>query len=231
MTELRKVVAKLKKHYGEPDLPPAKGPFELVVWENCCYLLPDSRRAAVFAGLKEQVGIEPRKILAADRDVLLSLAKMGGMRPETRVFRWLEIARIALEQFGGELDAILKEPYPKALKALKQFPNVGGPGAEKILLYCGAGEGLPLDWNGSRVLLRLGFGRAQARNYSAQYKSIQEAVAGQLPKGAEALAHAHLLLKQHGKSLCRDKGPDCGECPVVEMCRYGKPPKGAPKGD
>ena len=52
------------------------------------------RRAAVFEGLRAQVGLEPRKILTADRGVLLALAKMGGMRPETRVFRWLEIARI-----------------------------------------------------------------------------------------------------------------------------------------
>jgi endonuclease-3 len=222
MPELKKLVAKLKRHYGEPELPPAKGPFELVVWENCCYLLPDSRRAEVFAGLKEQVGIEARKILAADRGVLLALAKRGGMRPETRVFRWLEIARITLEQFGGDLDdAVRKLSYQHALKALRQFPNVGGPGAEKILLFCGAAEGLPLEWNGCRVLLRMGFGREQSRNYGAQYRSIQEAIQSQLPKGASSLAHAHLLLKQHGKTFCKEKGPDCGECPVVDMCGYG----------
>ena len=229
MAELKKLVARLKKHYGEPALPPAKGPFELVVWENCCYLLPDTRRAEVFKGLRAQVGMEPRKIATADRGVLLALAKRGGMRPETRVFRWLEIARITLEQFGGDLDgAVKKLPYKDALKAVRQYPNIGGPGAEKILLYCGAGEGLPLDWNGSRVLLRMGFGREQARNYGAQYKSIQEALKGRLPKDAVGLAQAHLLLKQHGKALCKDKGPACGECPVVELCAYGTSAKARP---
>lgn len=230
MPELRKLLSRLKRHYGDPALPPAKGPFELVLWENACYLLPDTRRAAVFEGLRAQVGLEPRKILAADRAVLLSLAKMGGMRPETRVFRWLEIARITLDQFGGDLDSVLREPYAAAKKALKQFPNIGDPGAEKILLYCGAGEGLPLDWNGSRVLLRVGFGRPQPKNYGAQYRSIQEAVAGQLPKDAGSLARAHLLLRQHGKTVCRDKGPACGDCAVVEMCGYAaaERQKGAP---
>jgi endonuclease III len=223
MPELKKAIARLKRHYGEPALPPAQGHFELVVWENCAYLLPDARRREVFEGLKAQVGMEAQKIAAADRGVLLALAQRGGMRPETRVFRWLEIARITLDQFAGDLDTALRAlPYPAALKALKQFPNIGGPGAEKILLYCGAAAGLPLDWNGSRVLLRLGFGRPQAKNYGAQYRSIQEAVAEQLPKGAAALAQAHLLLKQHGKTLCRDKGPDCGACPVVEMCKVGQ---------
>ena len=220
MPEFKKLIASLKRHYGVPVLPPARGPFELILWENACYLLPDRRRAAVFEGLREQVGLDPRKIQSADRAVLLALAKMGGMRPDTRVFRWLEIARITLDQFGGDLDAVLKEPYAKAKKALQQFPNIGAPGAEKVLLYCGAGEGLPLDWNGCRVLLRVGFGRPQPKNYGAQYRSIQEAVAGQLPKDAAALARAHLLLRQHGKTLCRDKGPACGECPAVAMCAY-----------
>src|SRR5215813_454420 len=121
MAEFSKLIACLKRHYGEPALPPAHGPFELILWENACYLLPDARRAAVFAGLREQVGLEARKILAADREVLLKLAKMGGMRPETRVFRWLEIARITLEQFAGDLDPILELPYAKAKKALQQF--------------------------------------------------------------------------------------------------------------
>jgi endonuclease III len=224
MPQLRPLIARLRRYYGVPALPPARGPFELVLWENACYLLPDTRRAAVFEGLRQLTGLDPRRLLSADREKLLALAKMGGMRPETRVFRWLEIARITMEQFTGDLDSILLKRYADAKKALKQFPNIGDPGAEKILLYCGAGEGLPLDWNGSRVLLRVGFGRSQPRNYGAQYRSIQEAVEGQLPRTASALASAHLLLRQHGKTICREKGPACGQCPVIELCAYGAGP-------
>jgi len=111
MPGFKKLIARLKRHYGEPKLPPAQGPFELVMWENACYLLSDERRAAVFEGLRTQVGLDPRAILNADRDILLALARMGGMRPETRVFRWREIARIAMSQFAGDLDRILREPY------------------------------------------------------------------------------------------------------------------------
>src|SRR4029077_18942307 len=102
MPDFKKLIANLKKHYGAPTVPPAKGPFELVVWENACYLLPDERRAKVFEGLRQQVGLTPAAILRADQSTLLGLAKRGGMRPETRVFRWLEIARITEEQFGGK---------------------------------------------------------------------------------------------------------------------------------
>jgi endonuclease III len=77
-------------------MPAAKEPFELVMWENASYLLPDERRAAVFEGLRKQVGLAAKAILKADPDILLALATIGGMRPKVRVFRWQEIARITL---------------------------------------------------------------------------------------------------------------------------------------
>jgi endonuclease-3 len=219
MPDFKKLVAALKRSYGTPQFPPARGPFELVMWENACYLLPDERRAQVFEGLRKQVGLNPKSILNGDADSLLALATMGGMRPKVRVFRWQEIARITLSQFNGDLDLILKLPYPQAKKALKQFPNIGGPGAEKILMYCGASPGLPLEWNGLRVLTRVGYGRAQ-KNYAATYRSVQEGLKDELPRKAEAIAQAHLLLRQHGKEICRDKSPQCHECPIKEMCAY-----------
>jgi endonuclease-3 len=220
MPEFKKIVAALKRHYGDPALPPAEGPFELVMWENACYLLSDERRAAVLQGLRDQIGLDPHKIQNGNREALLTLAKMGGMRPETRVFRWLEVARITIDQFDGDLSRIVTLPYAEAKRALKQFPNIGDPGAEKILLYCGIGPGLPLDWNGCRVLLRVGYGRANSKNYGAQYRSIQEAIVKELPKTAAQLARAHLLLRQHGKEICRNTRPRCEGCPVSSMCGY-----------
>jgi endonuclease-3 len=217
--EFKKLIARLKKAYGEPALPPARGPFELVMWENACYLLPDERRAAVFEGLRQQVGMDAESIWKADQAVLLPLAKLGGMRPETRVFRWREIARIAISQFAGDLDSILELPYDKAKRALHQFPNIGQPGAEKILMLCGMSSGLPLESNGLRVLERVGFGRAQ-KNYGATYRSVQGAIAEQIPKNAAALTRAHLLLRYHGKAVCRTNRPLCEECVVASDCKF-----------
>jgi endonuclease-3 len=220
MPELKKIIAALKRHYGPPKLPPAKGPFELVIWENACYLLPDERRIQVFECLRKQVGLNPKAILNGNPDTLLALATMGGMRPQVRVFRWHEIARITLSQFDGDLDQILKLPYIQAKKALKQFPNIGDPGAEKILMFCGATQGLPLESNGLRVLTRVGYGRSQPKNYGAMYRSVQEAIRAELPRKASLIAEAHLLLRQHGKEICKDKSPQCYECPIKEVCAY-----------
>jgi endonuclease-3 len=221
MQTFNQLIAALKQHYGEPEVPPAKGPFELVLWENACYLLPDERRREVFEALRKQVGLTPSAIASASGEVLLSLAKRGGMRPETRVFRWREIARIALNQYEGSLDSILKKPFAEARKALKQFPTIGDPGAEKILLLCGRASGLPLESNGLRVLARIGWGRLQ-RNYGATYRSVQDALKPELPTGPERLKEAHLLLRVHGKTLCKDKAPLCHQCPVAAECTYAQ---------
>ena len=219
MPDLKKILAALKKHYGEPALPPARGPFELVLWENAVYLMPDSRRAVVFECLRTQVGLTAKAISKASHEVLSVLAQLGGMRPETRVLRWREIARITLDQYGGDLDHVLDEPYAEAKKVLKQFPTIGDPGAEKILMYCGVASGLPLESNGLRVLTRIGFGRAQ-KNYGAAYKSVQDAIQLDLPRGAAPLARAHLLLREHGKTICKNNVPQCAKCPIEQMCSY-----------
>ena len=202
------------------------GAFELVLWENACYLLPDHRRAAVFEGLRAQVGLTPDAILHAPHEVLLQLATQGGMHPETRVFRWQEIARITGDQFQGNLEQILEWPFARAKKALKLFPTIGDPGAEKILMFCGVVEGLPLESNGLRVLTRIGYGRANLKNYGAMYRFVQDAIAPDLPKGAEKLASAHLLLRMHGKTICRDTQPQCHECPIENVCVFRHPSPG-----
>jgi endonuclease III len=219
MHKFTRVLQQLRKYYGEPAGPPAHGPFELVVWENACYLLSDERRREVFAALRDAVGLTATAMDAAPDRILLPIAIRGGMRPEMRMFRWRQIAQITLSQFAGNLDSILSQPYAEARKALKQFPNIGDPGAEKILLLCGVANGLPLESNGLRVLTRLGWGHLQ-KSYGATYRSVQEGLKPELPFQAERLKQAHLLLRTHGKTLCKENGPVCQLCPVRAECRF-----------
>jgi endonuclease-3 len=215
----RKLITTLNRHYGDPKLPPARGPFELVLWENACYLLSDERRAEAFEGLRQHVGLDPEAIWKASDDVLFPLARLGGMRPDVRVMRWRQIARLTLDRHGGDLGQILQRPYAEASRALQQYPNIGGPGAEKILLFCGAVTSLPLEWNGVRVLTRMGYGTTH-KSYGATYRSVQENLQAELPGEVEYMPKAHLLLREHGKTLCREKRPQCHACPAARFCAY-----------
>jgi len=216
---LQKIVARLAKHYGQPKPPISTDPLELILLENVAYLVSDERREEAFKTLRKHAGTKPHEILAASHEDILRATKLGGMRPEQRVGRLREIALIAMNEFGGDLTQALKLPLPKAKQALRQFPGIGEPSAEKILLFTHAYPVLGLDSNGLRVLLRLGFGE-EKKSYTATYRSVQEKIKNQIKEDFDWLINAHLLLRQHGKVLCKTSQPLCKKCPVRKSCLY-----------
>jgi endonuclease-3 len=216
---LPKIVAQLATHYGKPEPPITNDPFELILLENVAYLVSDERRAAAFKTLRKHAGTRPHEILAASHDNILQATRLGGMHPEQRVSRLKEIALIAMNEFDGDLKKVLKLPLPKAKQALRKFSGIGEPSAEKILLFTRAYPVLGLDSNGLRVLVRLGFGE-EKKNYTATYRATQEAIKGQLREDYDWLIGTHILLRQHGKELCKTNAPLCEKCPVRKSCAY-----------
>ncbi|PWT87864.1 MAG: hypothetical protein C5B55_14095 [Blastocatellia bacterium] len=215
---LKTVIEKLTRQYGKPAKP-LDHPFEIIVWENIAYLVDDERRSAAFNALAREVGLRPIDIFSASSSTLIKFTKMGGIHPELRNQRLRESAQIVIDQFDGDLRNALKLPLAKAIKALRQFPSIGEPGAEKILLFTRTAPILALDSNGLRVLLRLGFGEEQ-KNYTASYKSVREGIATELVNDFDFLISAHQLLRQHGKTLCKTNNPHCDECPLAIDCSY-----------
>jgi endonuclease III len=216
---LKKIISQLSAHYGLPRPPISQDPFELILFENIAYLVSDERREAAFKTLHKQSGTKPHEILTAANENLLRVARLGGVQPERRVARLREIALIAVNEFAGDLKAAFKLPLSKAKQAFRKFPGIGEPGAEKILLFGRAYPVLGLDSNGLRVLLRLGFGE-EKKNYSASYRSVQQAIKDQLSADYDWLISAHVLLRQHGKELCKTTRPMCEKCPVRKSCRF-----------
>jgi endonuclease III len=217
---LSKLVDKLLQHYGAPGPPPSTDPLELIIWENIAYLANDKRRAEAFVILKRTIGTRPKQILGAQHSALATIGK-AGILPEVSAEKLLTIAKIAHEEFHSDLGSVLRKPLPQAKKALKRFPGIGDPGAEKILLLTRSYPLMALESNGLRVLCRVGFADEQ-KNYSATYRLIQDAIRGQLPKDYDSLIRAHQLLRQHGQELCKRAKPCCTKCPVRDICNYGR---------
>jgi endonuclease III len=215
-----KLIDKLQQHYGPPVSPPSTDPLELIIWENIAYLASDKRRAEAFATLKETIGTHPEQILTAKHSVLAAIGK-AGILPDVSAEKLLTIAKIAYEEFDSDLRLALKNPLPQAKKALKRFPSIGDPGAEKILLFTRSYPVMALESNGLRVLCRIGFAEEQ-KNYSATYRLVQGAIREQLPRDCDSLIRAHQLLRQHGQELCKRSKPRCTECPVRDGCNYSQ---------
>ena len=215
-----KLVDRLQQHYGLPAPPPSTEPLELIIWENIAYLASDKRRAEAFAILKRTIGTRPEEILDAQHSALAAIGR-AGILPDVSAEKLLAIAKIAYEEFDSDLHSALKKPLPQAKKALKRFPGIGDPGAEKILLFTRSYALMALESNGLRVLCRVGFADEQ-KDYSATYRSIQDAIRGQLPKDYDSLIRIHQLLRQHGQELCKRSKPCCTKCPVRDICNYGR---------
>jgi endonuclease-3 len=208
----------LEKAYGPPPAPRAD-PLELILLENIGYLVSDEKREAAFDALRRRVGLTPERILAARSDVLYEVASMGGMLPEQRVGKLIDIAETARKL--GDLRALVRGEAGTARKALRRFPGIGHPGVEKILLFAGAQNVLALESNGLRVLLRLGYGQ-EKKSYAATYKSVQAAALPELRDDGPWLVRAHLLLRRHGQELCTRSRPRCDLCGVRGRCAFAR---------
>ncbi len=140
----------------------------------------------------------------------------------TRANRMRESARMTIEEWDGELDRALSYP-DGARRALKRFPMIGLPGADKILLLTRTHPVLALDSNGLRVLLRVGYG-TEGRSYATTYRSVREAIASEVPNDYAWLTRAHGILRQHGQGDCKRNWPACPECPIRDRCSFVSAP-------
>ena len=218
MLTLRSVVTTLRRHYGKPTPPISRDPFHLILWEQVGYLVPDVQRRRAFSALRTEVGLQPTAILAAPTATLETITRLGGpIAVRVRASRLRESAELVLGRWDGNLRAALRLPLPQARRALAQFPMIGEPGADKILVFTKTARLLPLDSNALRVLRRLGM-TPDAKDYRTTYRRAQNTLARGLPNDHNWLISAYGLLRLHGQELCRRTAPACSRCPFWACC-------------
>jgi endonuclease III len=228
--ELGRVLEALGKHYGKQVAVGPSDPYEMILFVNCGYPATDTSCAKGYEALKRDVGTKPEKILAAPKAKLAKLLRLGGIVPELRAERLKTIAKIVNEEFGGDLkwslEKLLQEEKKEAgkgvqlaKKALKEFPVIGEPGADKILLFAGLAPVAAVPSACTGVPQRILFGD-EDKNYAAGYRAAQEAMAAELPETFDTRQRAYLLLKRQGCEICKRTNPKCEVCPISGMCTY-----------
>ena len=217
---LKRIVARLAGLYGPLPEPFPTEPFELVLWESIAYLADDERRAQALEQLRGTVGTRPEQVLEADREDLLSVAGHG-ILAEQSVSKLRAAAEIALGDFGGDLEEVLERPAAGAKKALRRFPGIGEPGADKILLFCRKHPCLALESNGLRVLARLGY-VPSGESYSATYRAAREVGREHVGDDFDRLLAARHYLRVHGQQLCLRSTPRCDACVLRTDCAFGQ---------
>jgi endonuclease-3 len=209
----------LERLHGKPAKPLPKHPLDWILWENVAYLVDDEARASAYRALEKEAGLAAEDLAKAKAATLLEVARIGGMHPERRVDKLREIGELAIEAGGGRLEQVLELETKEARKILKRFPGIGDPGADKILLFCGASAEMALESNGLRVAVRLGYGE-EAKSYATTYRSAIAALEPQLERESARRVRAYELLRTHGQALCKRSVPDCDACLLTRACRY-----------
>ena len=216
MADVVALIEALASADGEPP-PTHTDPYAIVLHENAGYLIDDDRRDALYARIVA-LAPDPVALLSAEHAKLLEIASDGGMRPDERAERWRTIAEITLDEADGDLLRALRQlPLARAKKLLSRYPLIGAPGVDRILLFGGIAATPSVDSNGLRVLERY---RAVAagQSYAHGYRDACAALLAAFGDDGGALRRAYLVLRRHGKKICRRTTPNCPHCPVRTSC-------------
>lgn len=212
------ILDRLEAHYGaqEPCWP--VDPYLFLVWWHCGYPASDSACAKGWESLRKEVGVGPSELLEAGPAKLTRALRPGGMVPELRAARLIEIAARVKDEYAGDLRN-LAGPLTKVRRALKRFPNIADPGADRILLFGGIAPAPAVPSNCPHVLVRILQG-LERENYGVTYGEARTAIEGGIPANFDARTRAYLLLKRHGQELCKRNNPQCDRCPLSSSCAF-----------
>tara|TARA_R110002167_G_scaffold86269_11_gene233532 strand:- start:586 stop:1296 length:711 start_codon:yes stop_codon:yes gene_type:complete len=143
----------------------------------------------------------PAKMLALGEAGLTPfIASIGLYRGKAK--NVIALSRIVLEQHGGVV--------PLNRTDLQALPGVGRKTASVVLNELGIEPAIAVDTHVFRVSHRLGLANANTPDkVEAQLHRI-------VPAAYLAKAHHWLIL--HGRYTCTARKPNCGGCPVADLC-------------
>ncbi len=124
--------------------------------------------------------------------------------PNNKAKHLAGMARMLVEEFGGEV--------PSDLKELQRLPGVGRKTANVIGAVIWQKEVMPVDTHVFRVAARIGLTRGAKTPLQTELQLEKNIPSHLLP-----IAHHWLIL--HGRYVCTARAPKCEECGIKEWCR------------
>ena len=142
---------------------------------------------------------------ALDVDKIASVIKPCGLFA-SKARNLKSTASMIVERFNGQV--------PQTMEELILLPGIGRKSANVVLGNAFDIPGFPVDTHVKRLLNRI------------------EAVKCDIPEKIEAIVNkavpperwtnfSHLLIS-HGRAVCHARSPECGNCPLTELCAFNK---------
>jgi len=151
----------------------------------------------------------------ADPDELEETIRIAGLANSKGPAIQRALRQISAERGEISLDFLEDRPLDEARQWLTNLNGVGPKTAAIVLLFSFNRPAFPVDTHVHRVSRRLGLiGPKISREKAHQ---ILEAL---LPP--ETYYAFHLNLIAHGRQICHARQPRCGDCPLLDWCKYGQ---------
>jgi len=141
---------------------------------------------------------------ARTKDIERLIKPSGFYKEKAR--RIKEISRIILERYEGRV--------PRDINELLKLPGVGRKTANCVVVYGFGGDAIPVDTHVHRISNRLGL--VKTRTPEETEKGLMKILPKNLWK------KFNILFVRFGQTICRPINPKCEECPVKDMCDYGR---------
>jgi endonuclease-3 len=146
----------------------------------------------------------PQKVLALGEERLVELIRTIGLF-RTKAKNLLALSQILVERYGGEV--------PRDRAALEALPGVGRKTANVVLNVAFGEPTIAVDTHIFRVANRTGLAPGKTP------LAVELALEACTPAEYKRYAHHWLIL--HGRYVCKARKPECPDCVVADLCRYG----------
>jgi endonuclease-3 len=150
-----------------------------------------------------KVANTPQKILKlGEKKLITHIQTIGLYRSKAR--HLIQTCQILVDKYGGEV--------PHDREALESLPGVGRKTANVILNVAFGEPTMAVDTHIFRLSNRTGL--APGKDVLAVEKRLLKRVP------PDYLHDAHNWLILLGRYICKARSPDCGKCPVMNVCQY-----------
>jgi endonuclease III len=146
----------------------------------------------------------PQKMLALGEERVVELIRTIGLF-RTKAKNLIALSRILVEQHGGQV--------PRDRVALEALPGVGRKTANVVLNVAFGEPTIAVDTHIFRVANRTGLAPGKTP------LAVEQALEARTPAKYKRYAHHWLIL--HGRYVCTARKPECPDCVVADLCRYG----------
>jgi len=193
----------------------SKDPFKNLIITVLSQNTREANCVRAYRGLAAKFEVKPDVLAQAKEEEIREVIKSGGLY-NVKAKRIKELSKAVIEKFGGKVAQVLELPKKEARGKLMELPGIGPKTADVLLAdRHGYSQVFVIDTHMDRIAKRLGLVKP-----GAKYEEIQQALRDFIPwdKGERVGGLFWLLAKY----TCRAQNPKCSECPLIEICDYGK---------